>query len=221
MYVLGTFSSHRRYHVFAAGNPVSIFFNNFNVVKAANTLAPSSRAISQEATLDGSDMVRRTTSRLAENKKQTGDSENLDEAISTMEDTLAIGGGCLQPLVLGDLGVMLHKRFEQTGSLDDLNRAIDAVGQAVDATSEGDPDQALYLKNLGVWLRTRYERTASIRDLNCSVEVSAEATNNENNDMPSVTGAPGGETIYANTPQHHGTVLLLQTIDEPGIGIES
>lgn len=95
------------------------------------------------------------------------------------------------------------------------------MGQAIDATSEGISDQALYLRNLGTWLRTRYERTASIRDLNRSVEVSGQAANNENNDMPSVAGAPEGETIYANTPQHHGTILLLQMSDEPGTGIES
>jgi len=67
------------------------------------------------------DLVRRTSSRLAENniKKQTGNSEHLDEAISTMEQTLAIRGECLRPLVLGDLGAMLYERFERTGSLDE------------------------------------------------------------------------------------------------------
>ena len=189
--------------------------------KAADTLASSSRSISREATLDGLDIVRRTSSAPAENKKQAGNSEHLDEAISTMEQKIAVGGGCHQPLVLGDLGATLYKRFEQTGSLDDLNRAIDAVGQAIDATSEGISDQALYLSNLGTWLRTRHERIASTRGFNHSVEVFGQAANNENNDMPSVAGAPEGETIYANTPQHHGTVLLLQMSDEPGTGTES
>lgn len=219
--VLGTFSSHKKYHVFAAGNSVSILFNSFNMEKAANALVSSSRTIPQEETLDGLALVRRTSSRLAENKKQTVNSEHLDEAISTIEQTLAVGGECLQPLVLGDLGAMLYKRFQRTGSLDDLNRAIDAVGQAIDATSEGISDQALYLRTLGTWLRTRYERTALVGDLNRSVEVSSPAANNENNDMPSVAGGPEGETIYANTPQHHGTVLLLQMSDGSGTGVES
>ena len=189
--------------------------------KTADILVSSSDTITQEATVDGFALVRRTSSRLAENKKQTVDSEHLDEAISTIEQTLAVGGGCLQPLVLGNLGAMLYKRCERTGSLDDLNRAIDAVGQVIDATSEGIPDQALYLRNLDTWLRTRYERTASISDLNRSGEVSGQAVNNEINDMPPVAGAPEGETIYANTPQHHGTVLLLQMSDGTGTGVES
>ena len=157
------------------------------------------------------------SSKVVGNDKETGNAEDLEEAISALERTLAEGGQ-VQPIGLGNLGAMLYKRYERTGSLADLNRAIDAVGRAIDVTPAGHSDQALYLSNLSTWLRTRDERTVSVPDLDCSVEVSSKATKN---DMPSVPGAPEGETIYANTPQHHRTALLLQMSGKPGTGIES
>ena len=198
--------------------PSVAFFNSISVEKNSNTFASISCAISQETTLGGLDLVHRTRSVVAGNDKETGNSEHLEEAISALERTLAEGGGHVQPTVLGYLGAVLYKRFERTGSLTDLNRAIDALGQAIDATPEGHSDQALYLSNLSTWLRTRYERTVSVPDLDRSVEASSQATKN---DVPSVSGAPEGETIYANTPQHHSTVLLLQMSGKAGTGIES
>ena len=66
---------------------------------------------------------------------------------------------------------MLVMRFERTGSIDDLNRAVDVSGMAVDATPQDDPDRALYLNRLGHALHTRFGQSGSIDDLNRAIDV--------------------------------------------------
>ncbi|KAL5331317.1 hypothetical protein ACEPPN_000847 [Leptodophora sp. 'Broadleaf-Isolate-01'] len=169
--------------------------------------------------LDGLDLDlgRGTSSCLAGSTEPVANSEYLDEAVCAIEKTLA-EGGYTQPSVLASLGAVLYQRFERTGSLDGLNRSIDAIAQAIDTTSEGNSDQALYLSTLGLLLGKRRDRTASVRDLTLGTEVLDPSVDFDNDDIPSIiTGALEGETIYANTPQHHGMVLLLQMSDESGI----
>jgi hypothetical protein len=84
--------------------PSVVLFNRINVEKNSNTFVSISRAISQDTSLDGIDLVHRTRSLLAWNGKETGNSEHLEEAISALERTLAEGGGQVQPIVLGYLG---------------------------------------------------------------------------------------------------------------------
>jgi hypothetical protein len=61
----------------------------------------------------------------------------------------------MQPSMLSNLGVMLGRRFEQTGSMDDLNRAVDIVSSVIDATSQNHSDQAvLFVMTLTVTTST-------------------------------------------------------------------
>ena len=55
-------------------------------------------------------------------------------------------------IYLSNLGTALHDRFERTGTLDDLDRAIETGEQAVAATPEDHPNRPMYLSNLGVAL---------------------------------------------------------------------
>ncbi|KAF9774164.1 hypothetical protein IL306_007840 [Fusarium sp. DS 682] len=70
-----------------------------------------------------------------------------------------------------NLGVMLYKRYERTGALKDLNRAIEAMRASISITPHDSPDLADRLNNLGVWLRDRYERSNMAEDLDSAVEV--------------------------------------------------
>jgi hypothetical protein len=71
---------------------------------------------------------------------------------------------------LNNLGAILGRRFERTGSMDDLDRAIETVSVAVQATSQDHPVRPAYLNNLGNMFRRRFERTGSLSDLNRAVE---------------------------------------------------
>ena len=74
---------------------------------------------------------------------------------------------------------MLFRRYEQTGSLQDLEAAIVHAEAAVEATPEDHPDKAAMLNNLGNMLIRRYERTGNLQDLEAAIvhaEAAVEAT---------------------------------------------
>ncbi|RYP40255.1 hypothetical protein DL767_001798 [Monosporascus sp. MG133] len=75
--------------------------------------------------------------------------------------------------ILEDVELMLsrNRRFERTGSMDDLNRAVDVADMAVNAIPQDHPYRADYLNNLGNQLDNRFERTGSINDLNRAIDV--------------------------------------------------
>ena len=86
--------------------------------------------------------------------------------------------------ILDSFGAMLSRRFERTGSIDDLNRAVDVTSMAVDATPQDHPDRAVILSNLGSHLSRRFERTGSIDDLNRAVDVASMAVDATPQDHP-------------------------------------
>ncbi|KAI0100967.1 CHAT domain-containing protein [Nemania sp. FL0031] len=73
------------------------------------------------------------------------------------------------------IGYQHGRRFERTGSVNDLNYAIDVTNQAIDALPPDYPDLAGYLNNLGVWLSKRFERTGSIDDLDHAIKIANKA----------------------------------------------
>jgi len=101
-----------------------------------------------------------------------------------MEQVLEVSGAYIEPGMLGNLGAMLGMRFERTGSMDDLNRAVDAATMAVDATPQDHPDRAGRLNNLGNLLGTRFERTGSMDDLNRAVDAATMAVDATPQDHP-------------------------------------
>ena len=161
-----------------------------------------------------------------------------NEVIERIEQTLVEEGDKIEHGVLAHLGAMLYKRFEYTGSSADESRAIELLGWAVSVVSEDDDtsSQAVYLRILGAWLCKRCQQAASggdgDGDGDGSVVVQSGSGSGIGNgespsplgrlgvllgvrggiytNLPSTVGVPEGETIYANTPQHHGTVQLLQ-----------
>ncbi|RYP45618.1 hypothetical protein DL768_008055 [Monosporascus sp. mg162] len=79
---------------------------------------------------------------------------------------------------------VIRRRFERTDSIDDLNRAVDVAGQAVDITPQDHLDRAAILYNLGNRLRKRFERTGSIDDLNRAVDVATQLVDATSQDHP-------------------------------------
>ena len=79
---------------------------------------------------------------------------------------------------------LLH-RFEQTGSLGDLDRAITANEQAVASTPYDHPDRAGRVNNLGIALQRRFERTGSMTDLDRSITMIEDAVTSNPDDRPS------------------------------------
>ena len=61
---------------------------------------------------------------------------------------------------LASLGASLQTRFEQTRSLHDLDRAVDALSAAVAACRTYESDRVAYLSNLGRALQIRFDVTA-------------------------------------------------------------
>ena len=78
---------------------------------------------------------------------------------------------------LSNLGMALHARFGQTGSLADLDAATAAFRAALDATPPGHPDQAALLSNLGGVLHARFARTGALADLQAAIQASQAAVN--------------------------------------------
>ncbi|KAK6356066.1 hypothetical protein TWF718_000440 [Orbilia javanica] len=85
---------------------------------------------------------------------------------------------------LNNLGSRLGTRFDRTGSINDLNRAVEAADMAINATPQDHPNRAACLNNLGNGLGTRFDRTGSINDLNRAVEAADMAVNATPQDHP-------------------------------------
>ena len=93
--------------------------------------------------------------------------------------TIQIVVGCLN-----NLGNALQSRFERTGSMDDLNRAITTNEQAVASTPEDHPNRACNLNDLGNALQSRFERTGSMDDLNRAITTNEQAVASTPEDHP-------------------------------------
>ena len=68
------------------------------------------------------------------------------------------------PIYLNILGYGLRRRFEQSGTVEDLEEAIRRAEQAVAATPVDHPEPATYLYSLGLGLQRRFERSKRMED---------------------------------------------------------
>lgn len=71
----------------------------------------------------------------------------------------------------------LNTRSEKDGKLDDVNRVIEHSQDAVNLTSEGNPNRAGCLSNPSHCLSTRYEREAKLDDLKREIVLGQNAFN--------------------------------------------
>ena len=80
--------------------------------------------------------------------------------------------------------IALQRRFERTGSMDDLDRAIRTNEQAVASTPDDHPNRGMYLNNLGNALQSRFERTGSMDDLDRAITTNEQAVASTPDDHP-------------------------------------
>ena len=121
---------------------------------------------------------------LLENYQQTGHLEHLEDAIRTMEQALELGGAHIEPVILINLAAMLGIQFQRTDSTDTLNRAVDVINMAVDATPQDHPNRAELLNNFRRCLDIRFRRTGSIDDLDRLIDVTSTALHTIPQDHP-------------------------------------
>ena len=93
-------------------------------------------------------------------------------------------------MYLNNLGIALQSRFERTGSMDDLDRAITTNEQAVASTPDDHPNRAMYLNNLGNALQRRFERTGSMDDLDRAITTNEQAVASTPDDHPNRGNVP-------------------------------
>ena len=79
------------------------------------------------------------------------------------------------PMYLSNLGTALARRFEHAGDSADLDSAIDAGQQAVDAAPPGYPNLPMLLSNLGTTLASRFKRAGDSADLDDSIDFARQA----------------------------------------------
>ena len=146
-----------------------------------------SQLMRQELTFNETDIqsLNNQAISLAENYRQTGNLEALNQAIRIMEWTRDISGEYIQPSMLCRFGSMLGWRFERSGSIYDLNRAIDITSMLVETTTlQDDPNRAVLLHDLGLWLGRRFEQTNSLDDLNRAIDLATIAVDTTPQDHP-------------------------------------
>jgi tetratricopeptide (TPR) repeat protein len=91
---------------------------------------------------------------------------------------------------LNNLGIFLGERYERTGELADLEKAIRIARQAIDSTPGDHPDRAGSLNHLGIFLGEWYERTGDMADLEEAIRTARQAVDSTPDDhLPSPTTA--------------------------------
>ncbi|KAI1735348.1 hypothetical protein F4680DRAFT_435627 [Xylaria scruposa] len=86
------------------------------------------------------------------------------------------------------VGAWFGKRYEQSGSYEDIDHAIKILQLAFDHTTESNSNRAGILSNLGGWNIALYERTRSMDDLHRAIKFSTLAVETSSEDHPDRPG---------------------------------
>ncbi|PQE12949.1 TPR domain-containing protein [Rutstroemia sp. NJR-2017a BBW] len=114
--------------------------------------------------------------------KRKRSTEHLEQALQRAESQEISLDATALTSSLGNQVARLLENYEQTGSLETLNKAIRIMEQVVDIVGEYiTPD---ILSNLGVVLGRRFERTGSIEDLNRAIDITDIAVDATPQDYP-------------------------------------
>ncbi|KZV74263.1 TPR-like protein [Peniophora sp. CONT] len=73
------------------------------------------------------------------------------------------------PLLLAHLGTFLRYRYDSCGEDEDLENSIQAARQAVELTSDSDPNKPERLASLGESLESRFDHTGDLADLESAI----------------------------------------------------
>ncbi|KAK2471360.1 hypothetical protein H9L39_17591 [Fusarium oxysporum f. sp. albedinis] len=108
------------------------------------------------------------------------------------------------PHLFSKLAIGAYERYMQTGSRDDISKAIDSAKQGIDLANDSNPWLTQWLNNLGVFLETRYQRTGEMKDLEEAIKIvrqAVESTPNGHPDLAAMLSNLGNEveTRYERT----------------------
>ena len=113
---------------------------------------------------------------------------------------------------LDNLGIGYHNRYQRTGTIADLDTAIQRSQEALDTTPEDHPGRAGRLDNLGIGYRDRYQRTGSIADLDTAIQRYHEALYTTPADHPDRAGRLDSLGVgYRDRYQRTGSIADLDT----------
>ncbi|KAI1359679.1 CHAT domain-containing protein [Xylaria arbuscula] len=115
--------------------------------------------------------------------RQTGVQRELDEAIRMTEKALEISP---RTSALSNFATILGARFEQSGSINDLNRIVDALKKLVNGTPQDHPKRNERLSTLGKRLGEQYDRTNLLDILVQSIDalnIAVEATPSQDHEL--------------------------------------
>ncbi|KAJ7280556.1 hypothetical protein C8J57DRAFT_1563358 [Mycena rebaudengoi] len=101
---------------------------------------------------------------LLQSYKASGNVDDLNQTVCAYKDAVRDDPGSV--LYLAHLRRSLRHRFEQLGSLMDINRSVMMLETAVEHTAQGDLHKPSLLVALGSSLSTRFERLGGLDDLN-------------------------------------------------------
>ena len=82
------------------------------------------------------------------------------------------------------IGIHLVKSFEETGSVEDLNRAVTTELYAVALTTIDAPKRVMYLNNLCAFLSVRFGKEESIDDINNAIIIRERIVSSMSDDDP-------------------------------------
>ncbi|KAJ7469252.1 TPR-like protein [Mycena latifolia] len=99
--------------------------------------------------------------------QESGTVDDLNQAVCAYNDAVRDDPGSV--IYLADHGTSLLCRFERVGSLQDINRSVETLKDAVRLTPDGHPDKPGMLNNFGNSLFCRFEWLGDLNDLNKSI----------------------------------------------------
>lgn len=143
---------------------------------------------------------------------ETGNGEQLDEAVRLHERALALAAGPSEDRwrCLMSLGRDLGLRFTSRGRQQDVTRATGLLEEALAATPVGHPRRASSLKALAVVLRERYEWIGTPQDLERATAHQEEALALLPRNSPTWVAAVGElGTSYLATAEATADIALL------------
>ncbi|MDG9708543.1 CHAT domain-containing protein [Streptomyces sp. DH10] len=140
----------------------------------------------------------------------------LDEAIAYGGQAAQLGAGPPGDRAgrIGNLGVLLVLRYEETGAPDDLDAAIDRYGQALALLGDDHPDAGLHFNNLGSALAARTRLHGADAELDEAIAVGRAAVRSDGPAHQRVLRLSNlGGALYARYTRHGAVADLDEDID--------
>ena len=114
--------------------------------------------------------------------------ENLDavdtQVLRGVVNALKSSPSSNKAVILKFIGNTLRSRFERSGSIHDLDLAIEATEEGLRSLPDNHPDRPSFLNNTGVALLQRYQHNGSLDDLETSIRMKQMTVNTIADDHP-------------------------------------